>query len=89
MIAIVTFSNNALFVNSSKIEKLIEFKPPYYPARAISSSLSNVSDIVEVNFTCRDIIGFSTCIIGHNDTGPWTNVTNKTLPIQTTSQTYH
>ena len=64
---------------------------PYFPFQSFNNTLPNTNDDVDISFTCSDTVGLSTCIIAHNQSGTWVNVTNTTLSadfLQSINYTY-
>jgi hypothetical protein len=52
---------------------------PSFPKHSISDTTPSPSAVVTLAHTCSDFIGLSTCILAHNNTGVWRNVTNTTM----------
>ena len=57
----------------------VDNDPPSFPKHSISDTTPSPSAVVTLAHTCSDFIGLSTCILAHNNTGVWRNVTNTTM----------
>ena len=67
----------------------VDNDPPSYPLNSTDSVTPIVSQNVELSVVCSDIIALSTCIIAHNDTGEWNNVSNVTMADSITNEVNH
>ena len=86
-VTVTVYSNNFNF-NSigglNVVNVFYNFQVDNDPPEFLNTSTINMTapfqnDDVNITFACYDIIGISTCIIGHNNSGTWSNVTNTTV----------
>ncbi len=93
MVLVIVFSNNFNFNSIGGLNTVNNFYDfqvdndvPYYGAGTINNTLPNTGEVVSLSQLCGDIIALSTCILAHNQSGQFLNVTNTTLADKVTNE---
>ncbi|KKM64418.1 hypothetical protein LCGC14_1501550, partial [marine sediment metagenome] len=91
MVIVTVYSNDFNFQSIGGLNVVnvfynfqVDNDPPIITS-SINNTFPSTNDIVNISANATDLIGISTIIIGHNNSGAWQNVSNTTVSDNTTN----